>query len=291
MKKLNYLDEFIIELKYVKNYAKNTILNYASDISQFIEYLNKDVLDADKKDIESYIKSISKIENTSQARKISSLRAFYEFLVRKSYLSASPMDGIEGPKLGKYLPDVLSIEEVEKLLDFEPSDDFTFRNRTILELLYSTGLRISELVGLKLENINLDMALIKVMGKGSKERTIPLNDYALEYLNKYINEVRPRLLKKVQTDYLFLNNHGKVLSRQAVFLMIKKRASEIGLNKNISPHTLRHSFATHMLSNGADIRFIQELLGHSDVSTTEIYTHVINETLKSDYDEYNPRDN
>jgi len=289
---VKYLDEFVVELKYVRNYSENTIGSYASDISKFIEYLkNKDVLKVNKDDIRGYVKSISANERTSQSRKLSSLRTFFEFLVRKGYLNVSPMDGVEGPKLGRYLPDVLSVEEVEKLIEIEPSDDFTFRNRTILELLYSTGLRISELVGLKLENVNLDMALIKVMGKGSKERIIPINDYTLEFLNKYIKEVRPRMLKGVQTDYLFLNNHGKVLSRQAVFLMIKKRAGEIGLKKDISPHTLRHSFATHMLQNGADIRFIQELLGHSDVSTTEIYTHVVNETLKKDYDEYNPRDN
>ncbi len=289
---MKYLDEFVVELKYVRNYSENTIESYASDISKFIEYLkNKDVLRVDKDDIRGYVKSISNNERTSQSRKLSSLRTFFEFLVRKGYLNASPMDGVEGPKLGRYLPDVLSVEEVEKLIEIEPSDDFTFRNRTILELLYSTGLRISELVGLKLENVNLDMALIKVMGKGSKERIIPINDYTLEFLEKYIKEVRPRMLKGIQTDYLFLNNHGKVISRQAVFLMIKKRAGEIGLKKDISPHTLRHSFATHMLQNGADIRFIQELLGHSDVSTTEIYTHVVNETLKRDYDEYNPRDN
>ncbi len=289
---MKYLDEFVVELKYVRNYSENTIESYACDISKFIEYLkNRDVLKVNKDDIRGYVKSISANERTSQSRKLSSLRTFFEFLVRKGYLSVSPMDGVEGPKLGRYLPDVLSVEEVDKLIEIEPSDDFTFRNRTILELLYSTGLRISELVGLKLENVNLDMALIKVMGKGSKERIIPINDYTLEFLDKYIKEVRPRMLKGVQTDYLFLNNHGKVLSRQAVFLMIKKRAGEIGLKKDISPHTLRHSFATHMLQNGADIRFIQELLGHSDVSTTEIYTHVVNETLKKDYDEYNPRDN
>ncbi len=281
-----------MELKYVRNYSENTIESYGSDISKFIEYLkNKDVLKVDKDDIRGYVKSIGNNERTSQSRKLSSLRTFFEFLVRKGYLNVSPMDGVEGPKLGRYLPDVLSVEEVEKLIEIEPSDDFTFRNRTILELLYSTGLRISELVGLKLENINLDMAFIKVMGKGSKERIIPINDYTLEFLDKYIKEVRPRMLKGVQTDYLFLNNHGKVISRQAVFLMIKKRAEEIGLKKDISPHTLRHSFATHMLQNGADVRFIQEFLGHSDVSTTEIYTHVVNETLKRDYDEYNPRDN
>lgn len=288
---MKYLEEFIVELKFVKNYSENTIKSYQDDIRKFIEYLKKDICKTTIDDIRKYIKECSVLKDRSLARKLSSLRSFFDFLVKKGYINTSPMDGVEGPKIGKYLPDVLSIEEVDKLLEFEPKDNFTYRNRCILELLYSTGLRISELVNLKLENINLESSLVKVMGKGSKERIVPLNDIATEYLSNYIKKVRPEMLKQTQTDYVFLNNHGKVLSRQAVFKMIKKRAEEINLKKDISPHTLRHSFATHLLQNGADIRFIQELLGHSDVATTEIYTHIINETLKHDYDEFNPRDN
>lgn len=289
---MNYLDEFKIELEYVKNYSKNTIDSYVSDIEKFIASLGKkDVLKTNRDDIRGYMKSLSILKDKSLARKLSSLRAFFDFLVKKGYISSSPTDGIDGPKIGKYLPDVLTIEEVDKLLDIEPTDNFTFRNKCILELLYSTGLRISELVGLKLENIDLSVSLVKVMGKGSKERIVPLNDITTEYITKYIKDIRPQMLKTTQTDALFLNNHGKGLTRQAVFKMIKKRASDIGLKKDISPHTLRHSFATHLLQNGADIRFIQELLGHSDLATTEIYTHIANETLKRDYDEYNPRDN
>ncbi|HBA37747.1 MAG TPA: site-specific tyrosine recombinase XerD, partial [Firmicutes bacterium] len=266
--------------------------SYQNDISQFIIFLGKkDVISVDDGDIRTYVRSLKDLSSTSLSRKISSLRTFFDFLIKKRYIKKSPMDAIEGPKLGKYLPDVLTIEEVTRLIEIEPKDSFSFRNRCILELLYSSGLRISELVSLKLENINLNSAIVKVMGKGSKERIIPLNDYTIEFLEKYIKEIRPAMLKGTQTDYVFLNNHGKVLSRQAVFLMIKKRAEEVGLKKSISPHTLRHSFATHMLQSGADIRFIQELLGHSDVATTEIYTHIANETLKRDYDQYNPRDN
>lgn len=289
---MKYLDEFELELEYVKNYSPNTIESYRSDIEKFLERIGSmDALRVSEEDIRKYIKSQSGLATTSLSRKISSLRAFFSFLVKKGYLKKSPMDSIDGPKLAKYLPDVLSIDEVSELIEIEPKDNFTYRNRCILELLYSSGLRISELVSLKLENINLGDAVIKVMGKGSKERIIPLNDYTIEFLDRYIKEVRPAMMKGYQTDFVFLNNHGKVLSRQAVFLMIKKRAEEIGLKKDVSPHTLRHSFATHMLQNGADIRFIQELLGHSDVATTEIYTHIVNETLKKDYDEYNPRDN
>ena len=289
---MDFINEFVVDLAYVRNYSKNTVDSYRNDIEQFYELMNNKALDKiTTEDIRGYIKHLSTVSEKSLARKLSTLRTFYDFMVKKSYLAVSPMDSIEGPKIGKYLPDVLTISEVDKLLDFEPDNHFSFRNRCILELLYSTGLRISELTSLKLENVSLEESLVKVMGKGSKERIVPLNDIATEYMSKYIKEVRPCMLKKEQTDYIFLNNHGKVLTRQAVFKMIKKRAEDIKLGKEISPHTLRHSFATHLLQNGADIRFIQELLGHSDVGTTEIYTHIANETLKRDYDEFNPRDN
>jgi len=288
---LRFIDEFLLDLKYAKNYSSNTIVSYQNDLSQFAEFVKVNLDKVSGDDIKKYIRSLHELKEKSLARKLSSLRMFYDFMVKRRFMDASPMTGIDGPKIGKYLPDVLSVEEVDRLLDFTCDNDFSFRNRCILELLYSTGLRISELVSLKLENIVLDEAFVKVMGKGSKERIVPLNDVALDYLEKYIKEVRPRMLKGVTTDDLFLNNHGKGLTRQAVFKVIKKRAEEIHLKKSISPHTLRHSFATHLLQNGADIRFIQELLGHAELGTTEIYTHVANETLKRDYDEYNPRDN
>ncbi len=288
---MRFIDEFLLDLKYAKNYSSNTIVSYQNDLSQFAEFVKVNLDKVSGDDIKKYVKSLHELKEKSLARKLSSLRMFYDFMVKRRFMDASPMTGIDGPKIGKYLPDVLSVEEVDRLLDFTCDNDFSFRNRCILELLYSTGLRISELVSLKLENIVLDEAFVKVMGKGSKERIVPLNDVALDYLEKYIKEVRPRMLKGVTTDDLFLNNHGKGLTRQAVFKVIKKRAEGIHLKKSISPHTLRHSFATHLLQNGADIRFIQELLGHAELGTTEIYTHVANETLKRDYDEYNPRDN
>ncbi len=288
---MRFIDEFLLDLKYAKNYSSNTIVSYQNDLSQFAEFIGIELDNVSGDDIKKYVRSLHELKEKSLARKLSSIRMFYDFMVKRRFMDASPMTGIDGPKIGKYLPDVLSVEEVDRLLDFTCDNDFSFRNRCILELLYSTGLRISELVSLKLENIVLDEAFVKVMGKGSKERIVPLNDVALDYLEKYIKEVRPRMLKGVTTDDLFLNNHGKGLTRQAVFKVIKKRAEEIHLKKSISPHTLRHSFATHLLQNGADIRFIQELLGHAELGTTEIYTHIANETLKRDYDEYNPRDN
>lgn len=289
---MNYIDEFKTDLQYVKNYSYNTVKAYESDLLSFQKFLNnKDISRVSSEDIQKYMHSFGDKTDKTLARALTTLRMFYDFLIRRNIIKESPMDGIASPKIGKYLPDVLSIDEVDRLLDIKPKNNFEFRNKCILELLYSTGLRISELVSLKFENINLDDSLIKVMGKGSKEIIVPLNDITTDYLKEYIEKIRPEMLKKVQTDYIFLNNHGKVLTRQAVFKMIKKRALEANIKKNISPHTLRHSFATHMLSNGADIRFIQELLGHSDIATTEIYTHIANEKLKSDYAEYNPRDN
>ncbi len=289
---MNYINDFVIDLTYVKNYSLNTVKSYETDCTLFQEYLkHKTIEKASSSDLRSYFKTMDFKSEKTLARSMSALRAFYDFLIQKNIIKSNPMDNITSPKIGKYLPEVLTIEEVDKLLDFEPHDAFTFRNRCILELLYSTGLRITELVTLKFENISIDDALIKVMGKGSKERIVPMNDITCDYLKKYIEEIRPTMIKTVQSDYIFLNNHGKQLTRQAVFLMIKKRASEIGIKKDISPHTLRHSFATHLLQNGADIRFIQELLGHSDVATTEIYTHIANETLKKDYNDLNPRDN
>lgn len=288
---MEYIDEFLIDLEYAKNYSKNTISSYNSDLLIFSNFINKDLNKISTSDIRKFIKYLSDKKDKTLARYLTTLRMFYDFMIKKKYMTVSPMDGISSPKLSKHLPDVLDIEEVDKLLDFKTDTNFAYRDRCILELLYSSGLRISELVSLKLENININESFVKVMGKGSKERVVPFNDITTNYLDEYIKNIRPNMLKGVATDYLFLNNHGKNITRQAVFKMLKKRAGEAGIKKNISPHTLRHSFATHLLLGGADIRFIQELLGHENIATTEIYTHIALETLQKDYNELNPRDN
>ena len=289
---MNYITEFETDLKYVKNYSNNTVMAYISDLKAFLTYLNgKDITKVDTDTIRTYLKKINNKSEKSIARNITSIRMFYDYLLKRNIIEKNPTDDISSPKIGKYLPDVLTIDEVDKLLNFKPTNNFTFRDRCILELLYSSGLRISELVSLKFENINLDDCIVKVMGKGNKERIIPLNDITVTYLTEYINKIRPNMLKKTNCDYVFLNNHGKVITRQAVFKMLKIRAEKANIKKDISPHTLRHSFATHMLQSGASLRFIQELLGHRDVATTEIYTHIANELLKKDYKDLNPRDN
>lgn len=198
------------------------------------------------------------------------------------------MDFISSPKREKHLPKVLSEEEIDKLLNIPLTDAFSYRNKAILEIMYATGLRVSELINLKVNDIDLNMALLKTLGKGSKERIIPLGDYALNYLKLYINEYRNQLIKRNLTDYLFLNNHGNKLTRQGLFKILNKLAREQGIKTEISPHTLRHSFATHLLNGGADLRSIQELLGHSDISTTQIYTHVSNQKLNEDYHKFHP---
>ena len=288
---MEYIDEFLIDLEYAKNYSKNTISSYNSDLLIFNEFISKDLTRVSKEDIRRFIKYLNDRKERTLSRYTTTLRVFYDFMIKKGYIKDNPMDGISNPKLARTLPDVLTIEEIDKLFSFKLLTNYDYRDKCILEMLYSTGLRISELVSLKLENISLDDSLVKVMGKGSKERIVPFNETTRVNLNKYIKEIRPSMLKKTQNDYLFLNNHGNNLTRQAIFKMIKKRALNAGIKKEISPHTLRHSFATHLLAGGADIRFIQELLGHENISTTEIYTHIAQENLKDIYDELNPRDN
>ena len=241
-----------------------------------------------KDDIEKFILSLN-LEPSSISNYLSSFKAFYNYYIKTNKISNNPIDLIDTPKLIKKLPVFLTVEEIDKLLEIEIKDAFSARNKSILELLYSSGLRISELINLEFKNIDLNECIIRVMGKGSKERIVPINDIAIEYLKIYVKDYRKYLVKNEQNNYLYLNNHGKKMTRQGVFKMIKKEATIKGIKKDVSPHTLRHSIATHMLLNGANLRIIQEFLGHSDISTTQIYTHLTNQKLKNDYMEYFPR--
>lgn len=284
-------DKLIIEFKnYLeleRNYSINTSLSYVKDVSLFSMYINKDLLLVSKSDIEKYLRSLNKSSKTI-SHVISSLKSFYNYNMRKGLIKSNPTDEIDRPKIEKKIPEFLTIEEVSSLLNFNVSNEFEARNKAILELLYSSGLRISELTSLELSNIDLDECLVRVMGKGSKERIVPLGDYAIDALKEYIYYYRP-LLNKHNCSYVFLNNRGGVLSRQFIFKIIKEECIKKGIRKNVSPHTLRHTFATHLLKNGADLRIIQELLGHENLSTTQIYTHLSNDKLKHDYEDYFPR--
>ncbi len=273
-----------------KKYSSNTITAYHNDLMKFMNFCHKEIGNIDTNDVKAYLRNLTQHEEnkTTIARNISTLRSFYKFLMIEKVVSHNPMENIELPKLDKRLPNTLDEEDIDKLLDIKTSDAFSYRNKAMLELMYATGLRVSELVNLKVHDIDLDMALVQTMGKGSKERIIPIGDYALYYINEYLTNYRDSMLKREYNDYLFLNNHGKKMTRQGFFKILKKIAQENGVEKNFSPHTLRHSFATHLLNHGADLRSIQELLGHSDISTTQIYTHVSNRQLRENYDEFHP---
>ena len=281
------INDFKNYLELERNYSNNTSLSYVKDVTLFSDFIKKDLLLVDKKDIEKYIRSLNKSSKTI-SHVISSLKSFYNYYMRMGNIKSNPTDEIDRPKIEKKIPEFLTLEEVSSLLNFEVNNEFEARNKAILELLYSSGLRISELTSLELSNIDLDECLVRVMGKGSKERIVPLGDYAIDALKEYIYFYRP-MLNKNNSSYVFLNNRGGVLSRQFIFKVIKEECIKKGIKKNVSPHTLRHTYATHLLKNGADLRIIQELLGHENLSTTEIYTHLDNETLHNDYNEFFPR--
>lgn len=281
------INNFKNYLELERNYSNNTSLSYVKDVTLFSDFIKKDLLLVDKKDIEKYIRSLNKSSKTI-SHVISSLKSFYNYYMRMGNINSNPTDEIDRPKIEKKIPEFLTLEEISSLLNFKVNNEFEARNKAILELLYSSGLRISELTSLELSNIDLDECLVRVMGKGSKERIVPLGDYAIEALKEYIYFYRP-MLNKNNSSYIFLNNRGGVLSRQFIFKVIKEECIKKGIRKNVSPHTLRHTFATHLLKNGADLRIIQELLGHENLSTTQIYTHLTNDKLKHDYEDYFPR--
>lgn len=285
-----YIEEFESYLIFEKKYSKNTSQSYIRDLNGLCDYVNDEKLDGiDKKTIEKYINYLSeRLDSRSISRNISTFKSFFKYLKLNKIISNNPMEMINNPKIKKSLPKVLSEDEVETLLDIDLNDDFDFRNKAMLEVMYSSGLRVSELINLKVNDIDLDNECVRIFGKGSKERVIPLNEYSVYYLKEYLSNHRGEMFKHGENDFLFLNNHGKNMTRQGFFKIIKKLAFEKNIKTDFSPHTLRHSFATHLLKHGADLRSIQELLGHSDISSTQIYTHVTNEKLQSDYNSFHP---
>ena len=283
-------------LKIERSLSDNSIVAYTRDIKKFADYaINLELSESkiERKDISNFLVLLKKsnISARTQARIISGIKAFYKYLILEDYIKYNPTDLVESPKIGFRLPDTLSLVEIDKLISaIDLSQQHGERNRSILETLYSCGLRVSELINLQLSNINFNENYIKVTGKGNKQRLSPISGKALKYLSIYINEVRIHLdIKKGNSDFVFLNNRGTKLSRVMIFLIIKKLAEKIGLNKKISPHTFRHSFATHLIEGGADLRAVQEMLGHSSITTTEIYTHLDNDYLRSNIIQFHPR--
>ncbi len=291
---LDRIEDFMVYLQIDKKYSENTIDAYHHDLMRYYKYVNeiehKDFGTIKKKEIKNYLKYLndSGLDQRSVSRNISSIRSFYKFLLIEKYVKNNPSDLLELPKRKKTLPQVLSMEEIDRLLDIPLTDPYSYRNKAMLELMYATGLRVSELINLKLHDVDLSMAYVRTVGKGDKERIIPIGDVALSALKNYMENYRKLLLKGKVTDALFLNNHGLGMTRQGFFKILKNLAKEKDIKTPFSPHTLRHSFATHLLNNGADLRSIQELLGHSDISTTQIYTHISNQRLKENYQNFHP---
>lgn len=280
---INYLNY----LKIDKNYSINTINSYKNALTKYYNYIDKKNINFKKikeKEINDFLTFLSKNNSPrTVAYTLTVLRNYYNYLIIEKIVGENIFYNIDMPKLEKHLPSVLTYEEVDKLLDINITDSFSARNKAILELMYASGLRISETINLKLYDIDLENDIVRVFGKGSKERIVPIGTVAVNALNKYINEYREKMLKNKKSDYLFLNNHGNKITRQGLFKNLKIILKEKGIEKDVSPHTLRHSFATHLLNNGADLRSIQELLGHSSIKTTQIYTHVSSEHLKEQY--------
>ena len=278
-----YANEYLIT-EY--NTSKNTRDSYLYDLKELAIFYNKNIAYLKREDIQEYLRKLVNKKARTKAHYLTVFNSFYSFLVKENIIAINPCENIKMPKLEKKLPEYLSVEEVDKLLDIKTNTAYEKRNKAMLEMLYGTGVRISELINLTMSNIFLEDKMIKVFGKGSKERIIPINTYALDCLVDYLQFGRSALLGTKNSEYVFISSRRTKITRQAFFKIIKKVCEEAGIKKNISPHILRHSFAAHLLHNGADLRSVQELLGHSDISTTQIYTHLTNEKLESEYDKH-----
>jgi integrase/recombinase XerD len=294
----SYINGFESYLQLEKSLSGNSVEAYLHDVAKLVNFLEIEKINVSPEDVqlaqlERFVITLNEIglEAQSQARIISGLRAFYKYLMMEDLIKINPTELLAAPKLSRKLPDTLNAEEVNLLLGaIDMSTPEGMRNRTMLEVLYGCGLRVSELVNLQISSLFLDVEFIKVIGKGDKERLVPIGGQAIKHIQLYKDTVRCHLtVQKGEEDILFLNRRGKKLSRVMVFLIIRDLAQKIGLTKTISPHTLRHSFATHLIDGGADLRAVQEMLGHSSITTTEIYTHLDSDYLRSTMQQFHPR--
>ena len=290
-----HIDNFIHFMQVERGVSNNTVLSYARDLEKFANYIKrrkKDMTQTTREDIMGFLMYLKDKELSSStiSRNLAALKTFWKFMVAERVVRENPASAVATPKQWKVMPNVLNREEVETLLNAPPSKGWMgVRDRAILELMYASGLRVSEVSDLKKTSVNFEADFVKCSGKGGKERIIPMGKVAKKAVEKYVENVRGKLTKKGQDDHLFLSRLGKKLSRQSIWKIIKKYVREAGIKKHITPHTLRHSFATHLLEGGAELIGVQEMLGHADISTTQIYTHVDKERLRKIHKEFHPR--
>ncbi len=291
-----YLEKFLYYITVERGLALNTVVSYRHDLAQFISFLENLGIDSfeevRREHLASYLENLHAkgLATRSRNRHLAAIRSFYKYLVREKITTSNPAAQMESSQIQKKLPQVLSLEEVEKLLDQpDTSTPLGQRDKAMLELLYATGLRVTELVKMTIEQLNLEVGYVTALGKGHKERVIPITENAQESLKEYLGHGRLILLKGRQSTYLFVNRSGKPITRQGFWKILQRYTRKAGIKRHISPHTLRHSFATHLLEHGADLRSVQMMLGHSDISTTQIYTHVAREQLKKIHRLHHPR--
>jgi integrase/recombinase XerD len=291
-----FLDQFLHYLTVEKGLAKNTLEAYSHDLNRFLNYLQEkrieDVLRATKLDVRGFLITLRarKLSNKTIVRNLVAIRTFFRFLTQERKLESNPVEDLESPQLAKTLPEILSLQEVENLLETpKPLTPLGIRDRSMLEMLYATGMRVSELVNLQMNQLNLEGGYVLLFGKGSKERAVPIGGEAIRWVSHYLKSARQKLTKGKESPFLFLNRSGRKMSRQMFWKNIKACGRRAGIRKKITPHLLRHSFASHLLARGADLRSVQMLLGHADISTTQIYTHVTGERLKQVHKRHHPR--
>lgn len=290
------INDYLHYLTIERGLSLNTRKSYERDLLQYLHYLEDEQItswqDVDRYVVINYLEKMhdEKKAPATVTRMITSLRRFHQFLRQERLTDHDPMQHIDTPKKVQKLPSTLSLTEVERLIETpDTTKNLGIRDRAILEVMYATGMRVSELVGLKLSDLHLSLGLVQTLGKGDKERIIPLGDYAIQWLERYLDEARPLLVVNPSETHVFVNHHGTGLSRQGIWKNLKQLVREAGINKEVTPHTLRHSFATHLLENGADLRTVQELLGHADISTTQIYTHITKKRMTDVYKQHFPR--
>jgi len=291
-----YLEKYLNRLALERGLAQNTIDSYDRDLKRYLDYLNdqggQDIARISPQAIDSFLGQLVKygLSSSSLARNISAVRGFHRFLVSEGLSPNDPSENIEAPRLKRRLPEVLDVPQIESLLaQPDTSTAAGLRDRAMMETAYACGLRVSEMLALKASDLFFDQGFVRCFGKGSKERVIPIGRMARDWVRRYLEEARPRLLKKVSSDILFLNIRGRPLSRMGFWKILRAYAQRAGIGKRVYPHILRHSFATHLLEGGADLRSVQEMLGHADISTTQIYTHVDREYLKEVHRQFHPR--